>query len=142
MMFKKLILLTSFGLFAAQTPVLQASEEQKQTSWTDTTPKHIIMWSGAAACAILAAAAIYYVPSTLKNLNEASCKLNTQTVPAFTNAGIATTNSVDAIVNIVYDFSSWLKDALKNSLTFNVNQGRLERIAEIASRELPLHTGF
>ena len=119
---KLLLLLTTFGLFTAQTPALKASEENKQTSWIDTTPKHIMLWSGAAACAVLTAAAIYYVPGMLKNLHEASEKLNTQTIPAFTNAGTATTANVDSITFIVADFSTWFKEFLKESLTFDVGQ--------------------
>jgi hypothetical protein len=134
MKFKKLILLAGFGLFAAQMPLLQASElqipeENKQNSeekstqnlFVDTAPVSIMKWSGAIACVIVCGASIYYMPSILKNLNDASEKLKNQTVTAWTQAGIAVEKDTGFIVKIVDDFAAWLKSFLKDPLTFNLN---------------------
>ena len=147
--FKKLLLLAGFGLFTAQTPLLQAAElqipeENKQNSFIDTAPASIMKWSGAIACVIVCGASIYYMPSILKNLNDASEKLKNQTVTAWTQAGIAVEKDTGFIVKIVDDFAAWLKSFLKDPLTFNLStkESTLHKISEAALRDLPPHTGF
>ncbi len=154
---KNLLLLAGFGLFAAQMHLLQAAElqipEEKSTQnlFVDTAPVSIMKWSGAIAYTslavtsiIIAGAAIYYVPGMLKNMNEATKKINHQTVEAWTQAGISVENNTGSIVKIVDDFSTWLKLLLKDSLTFNIrpNESILEKLSEAALRDLPPHTGF
>ena len=150
MKLKNLLLLATFGLFTAQATVLQASEEkQPETTveqiWLiDTAPNHIIKWSGALAAVIICGAAIYYVPSMLKNLHDATDQLNRQTVPALTNIGDQIVKDTGSIVTIVADFSEWLKSFFKDPLTFNLNtkESTLHKLSQIALRELPPHAEF
>jgi len=147
--FKKILLLAGFAFFADHMPI-QASDVNKpeqtaaKATFIDTAPIHIMKWSGAAAAVIICGAAIYYVPSILKNLHDATEKLNTQTVPALTNIGDQITKDTGSIVNIVADFSEWLKGFFKDPLTFNFDPENttLNRIARLASGNLPPHAGF
>lgn len=144
MKLKNLLLLACFGLFTAQAPI-EASEEKQpektveQIGLVDTAPNHIIKWSGALAAVIICGAAIYYVPSILKNLHDATDKLNMQTVPALTNIGDQIVKDTGSIVTIVDDFATWLKAFFKEPLTFNLGTkaNTLQRISEAALRELP-----
>ena len=149
MKFNNLLLLTCFGLFTAQEPIKAAEEKQPekmeaQSSYVQTTPIHIIQWSGALAAVIICGAAIYYVPSMLKNLHDATDQLNRQTVPALTNIGDQIVKDTGSIVTIVADFSEWLKSFFKDPLTFNLNtkESTLHKLSQIALRELPPHAEF
>lgn len=131
--FKKLVLLAGFGLFTAQTPLLQASEENKQNSFVDTAPARIMKWSSAIACVALATASIYYVPGILRNLYTATSTINTKTLPELSTGIAQITTSSASISTTIFNLSIWIQQ----KLTFNIGQNKLETFVKNFSQPSP-----